>query len=139
MNTFGIIKGFNILEYQTICLLIITYFKPVQPFPFDKCMKRFDTCIIPWAVSYTHLDVYKRQILPIPISRTKLLIGKFCTLLLWIVMLTLVTWAGIFIVCGLYDACLLYTSAPPWRGFCRCGRHTGPGCTERRCDPGRLG
>ncbi|MGH2242512.1 ABC transporter permease, partial [Enterococcus faecalis] len=37
-------------------------------------------------------------------SRTKLLIGKFCTLLLWIVMLTLVTWAGIFIVCGLYDA-----------------------------------
>ena len=59
MNPFGIIKGFNILEYQTICLLIITYFKPVQPFPFDKCMKRFDTCIIP--VSYTHLDVYKRQ------------------------------------------------------------------------------
>src|SRR5699024_12534826 len=39
---------FNILEDQTICLLIITYFKPVQPFPFDKCMKRFDTCIIPW-------------------------------------------------------------------------------------------
>ena len=48
MNTFGIIKGFDILEDQTICLLIITYFKPVQPFPFDKCMKRFDTCIIPW-------------------------------------------------------------------------------------------
>ena len=45
-----------------------------------------------------------KTILPIPISRTKLLIGKFCTLLLWIVMLTLVTWAGIFIVCGLYDA-----------------------------------
>ncbi|MDQ4508907.1 bacitracin ABC transporter permease BcrB, partial [Enterococcus faecalis] len=43
-----------------------------------------------------------KTILPIPISRTKLLIGKFCTLLLWIVMLTLVTWAGIFIVCGLY-------------------------------------
>ena len=29
-----------------------------------------------------------KTILPIPISRTKLLIGKFCTLLLWIVMLT---------------------------------------------------
>ena len=27
-----------------------------------------------------------KTILPIPISRTKLLIGKFCTLLLWIVM-----------------------------------------------------
>ncbi|HGN5732344.1 TPA: bacitracin ABC transporter permease BcrB, partial [Streptococcus pyogenes] len=45
-----------------------------------------------------------KTILPIPISRTKLLIGKFCTLLLWIVMLTLVTWAGIFIACGLYHA-----------------------------------
>ena len=48
MNPFGIIKGFNILEYQTICLLIIAYFKTVQPFPFDKRMKRFDACIIPW-------------------------------------------------------------------------------------------
>src|SRR5699024_245795 len=40
----------------------------------------------------------------IPISRTKLLIGKFCTLLLWIGMPTHVTWAGIFIGCGLYSA-----------------------------------
>jgi len=39
-----------------------------------------------------------KTILPIPISRTKLLLGKFCALLLWIVMLTIVTWAGIFIV-----------------------------------------
>ena len=51
-----------------------------------------------------------KTILPIPISRTKLLIGKFCTLLLWIVMLTLVTWAGIFIVCGLYDAVFTLTA-----------------------------
>ena len=51
-----------------------------------------------------------KTILPIPISRTKLLIGKFCTLLLWIVMLTLVTWAGIFIVCGLYDAVFTFIS-----------------------------
>src|SRR5699024_1879775 len=43
-----------------------------------------------------------KTILPIPISRKKLLIGKFCTLLLWIVMLTIVSWAGIFISCGLY-------------------------------------
>ena len=48
MNPFGIIKGFNVLEYQTICLLIITYFKSIDPFPFNKRMKRFDTCIIPW-------------------------------------------------------------------------------------------
>lgn len=45
-----------------------------------------------------------KTILPIPISRPKLLIGKFCALLLWIVMLTFVTWAGILIVCGLYHA-----------------------------------
>src|SRR5699024_12262230 len=45
-----------------------------------------------------------KRILPIPISSTKLLFGKFCTLLLWIFMLTLVTWAGIFIACGLYHA-----------------------------------
>ena len=48
MNSLSIIKGFNILKYQTICLPIISYFKPVQPFPFNKGMKRFDTCIIPW-------------------------------------------------------------------------------------------
>src|SRR5699024_12551670 len=45
-----------------------------------------------------------KTILPIPISSTKLLITKFCTLLLWIVMLTLVTWSGIFIVCVVYYA-----------------------------------
>lgn len=45
-----------------------------------------------------------KTILPIPISRTKLLIGKFSALLLWIVILTFVTWAGILIVCGLYHA-----------------------------------
>lgn len=45
-----------------------------------------------------------KTILPIPISRTKLLLGKFCALLLWIVMLTLVTWVGVFIVCSLYHA-----------------------------------
>src|SRR5699024_12838248 len=45
-----------------------------------------------------------KTILPIPISRTKLLIGKVCTLLLWIVMLSLVTWESIFIACWLYQA-----------------------------------
>lgn len=45
-----------------------------------------------------------KTILPIPISRTKLLLGKFFTLLLWIIMLTFVTWAGILMVCGLYHA-----------------------------------
>lgn len=43
-----------------------------------------------------------KTILPIPISRTKLLLGKFITLLLFIIMLTLVTWISTFIVCGMY-------------------------------------
>lgn len=47
MNAFGIVKSFDVLEYQTICLPVILYFKPVQPFPFDKRVKRFDACIIP--------------------------------------------------------------------------------------------
>ena len=39
MDTFGIVKSFDVLEYQTIRLPVILYFKPVQPFPFDKRMK----------------------------------------------------------------------------------------------------
>ena len=39
MNAFGIVKGFDVLEYQTICLPVVMYFKPVQPFPFDKRVK----------------------------------------------------------------------------------------------------
>ena len=42
-----------------------------------------------------------KTILPIPVSRTKLLFGKFCSLLLWIVTLNIVTWAGIYVVCGI--------------------------------------
>jgi bacitracin transport system permease protein len=36
-----------------------------------------------------------KTILPIPVSRNKLILGKFCTLFLWIMMLEVVTWAGI--------------------------------------------
>ena len=43
-----------------------------------------------------------KTIIPIPVSRSRLLIGKFCALLIWILALNFVTWAGIFIVCGLY-------------------------------------
>lgn len=44
-----------------------------------------------------------KTILPIPVSRTKFVIGKFCTLLLWTLMLTVVTWAGIFVLSGLFQ------------------------------------
>lgn len=43
-----------------------------------------------------------KTILPIPISRTKLLISKFFTLFIWMTMLTFVTWAGILILLGIY-------------------------------------
>ena len=45
-----------------------------------------------------------KTILPIPISRTKLLISKFFTLFIWMTMLTFVTWAGILILSGIYNA-----------------------------------
>ena len=28
MNAFGIVKSFDVLEYQTICLPVVMYFKP---------------------------------------------------------------------------------------------------------------
>ena len=43
-----------------------------------------------------------KTILPIPVSRMKFVIGKFCALLLWIIMLTVVSWVGIFALSGLY-------------------------------------
>lgn len=52
--------------------------------------------------SREYLENTLKTIIPIPVSRSKLLIGKFCALLLWIVALNFVTWAGIFMVCGLY-------------------------------------
>ena len=39
MDTFGIVKSFDVLEYQTICLPVVMYFEPVQPFPFNKRVK----------------------------------------------------------------------------------------------------
>ncbi|MFP3156506.1 ABC transporter permease [Lachnospiraceae bacterium ZAX-1] len=54
--------------------------------------------------SREYTEITLKTILPIPISRTKLLLGKSCALLLWIVSLNIVTWAGIFIVCGIYHA-----------------------------------
>lgn len=43
-----------------------------------------------------------KTVLPIPISRSKLLLGKFCVLFLWCVMLAAVTWGGILLLSGLY-------------------------------------
>lgn len=43
-----------------------------------------------------------KTILPIPVSRIKFMVAKFVTLFLWIILLSLVTWAGIFALSGLY-------------------------------------
>lgn len=43
-----------------------------------------------------------KSILPIPVSRMVFSTGKFLVLFLWIMMLTAVTWAGIFAFSGLY-------------------------------------
>ncbi|MBE5983147.1 ABC transporter permease [Lacrimispora sp. AGF001] len=52
--------------------------------------------------SREYLENTLKTIIPIPVSRSKLLIGKFFALLLWILALNFVTWAGIFMICGLY-------------------------------------
>lgn len=45
-----------------------------------------------------------KTILPIPVSRSKLVLGKFLILLLWSIMLTAVTWTGILVLSGIYHA-----------------------------------
>ena len=42
-----------------------------------------------------------KTILPLPISRTKVLVGKFCTLFIWDFFLTLVSWLSILIFTGI--------------------------------------
>jgi len=43
-----------------------------------------------------------KTILPVPIPRAGLVIGKFLTLFLWSIMLTIVTWTGSLILSGIY-------------------------------------
>ena len=47
MNSFGIIKRFQVFKYQAVCMFVIADLKAVQPFPFYQRMKGFDTGIIP--------------------------------------------------------------------------------------------
>ena len=35
MNSFGIIKRFQVFKYQTVCMFVIADLKAVQPFPFN--------------------------------------------------------------------------------------------------------
>lgn len=58
--------------------------------------------ITAYLFSREYMENTLKTILPITVSRTKLLAAKFGTLFLWIVLLTFVTWAGIFALSGLY-------------------------------------
>lgn len=63
-----------------------------------------DVVITAYLFSREYTENTYKTILPIPISRRKLLLGKFITLFFWIVMLTVVTWAGILILSGIYNS-----------------------------------
>lgn len=43
-----------------------------------------------------------KTILPIPVSRAKLMAAKFCTLFIWTSVLTIATWTGILTLSGIY-------------------------------------
>ena len=41
-----VVKGFNVLENQAVCMVKIAYLKAIQPFPLDQGMKGFDAGIV---------------------------------------------------------------------------------------------
>lgn len=45
-----------------------------------------------------------KMILPVPVSKSKLIASKFCVLFFWIMMLTIATWIGALILAALYHA-----------------------------------
>ena len=48
VNTHCIVKCFDVLKNQFICMCIIKDFKPIDPFSLQECMERFYTGVIPW-------------------------------------------------------------------------------------------
>lgn len=59
--------------------------------------------ITAYLFSREYIENTLKTILPIPISRTAFIFGKFSVLFLWIIMLTVITWAGIFGLFGFYQ------------------------------------
>lgn len=58
--------------------------------------------ITAYLFSREYTEMTLKTILPIPVSRNRLLVGKFFTLFLWTMLLTVITWAGIFVFSGIY-------------------------------------
>ncbi len=60
--------------------------------------------IISYIFSREYLDNTLKTILPIPISRIKLLIGKYAVTLLLTLLINIITWAGILLFSGIYHS-----------------------------------
>ena len=107
----------------TPCMLLIealqTHFKhPEQNFTLDNIYSdsllytmllinmMIYVAITAYLFSREYTENSLKNILPIPVSRKDFIAGKFIVLFLWIFMLTLVTWAGIFSLSGLYHAAI---------------------------------
>lgn len=60
--------------------------------------------IISYIFSREYLDNTLKTVLPIPISRVKLLIGKYFVTLLLTLLINIITWAGILLFSGIYHS-----------------------------------
>ena len=47
VNSFRVVKSFQIFENQPVGLLVVADFKAIEPFTLDNRMKGFNACIIP--------------------------------------------------------------------------------------------
>ena len=65
MNSFRIIECFQIFKNQTICMIIISNLKPIQPFSLNQGMERLNTCVIPWIclfrITTLHVLIYPHR------------------------------------------------------------------------------
>lgn len=60
--------------------------------------------IISYIFSREYLDNTLKTVLPIPVSRIKLLIGKYAVTLLLTLLINIITWAGILLFSGIYHS-----------------------------------
>jgi hypothetical protein len=61
VNPDRVIEGFNVLENQSVRMIVTLDTEPVQPFPLDERMKRFNTGIvigIPF-MTITELELFR--------------------------------------------------------------------------------
>jgi len=79
---------------------------------FDNC--QFYTMILFGLIVYTVISAYLfnreytektlKSILPVPVSKTSFIASKFCILWIWIIVLTVITWASAFALSIIFNA-----------------------------------